>query len=100
MIETICIDDSNKPNDIPLSKWVKKGNTYHVIYTVTVLPQKELSFSLEEIELDENCYPYQYFLAHRFAFTEDNLLKLIQLIKDCSETDFSIEELLQQTQVQ
>jgi hypothetical protein len=36
----------------------------------------------------------------RFAFTEENLKKLIELIKDCNDTDFSMEELLKQTQLE
>jgi len=99
MIKCICIDDSKKPKVIPANKWVKKGDEYHVIYTVTVLPQKQLAVYLSEIDLDESCMPYEYFLANRFAFTEENLLLLMQLIKDCSDTDFSIEELMTQTEV-
>ena len=99
-VECICINDDNRPKEIPVSKWVKKGKPYTVIYTVTVLPQKQLAFHLEEIELTEKEAPYEYFLAHRFAFTEDNLKKLIELIKDCSDTDFSMEELLEQTQLE
>lgn len=99
MIETICINDKNKPKEIPSNKWLKEGQTYNVIYTVTVLPQKELAFHLAEIELDESCDPYEYFLANRFAFTQENLLKLMELIKDCSETAFSMEELLEQTEL-
>lgn len=100
MVECICINDSNRPKEIPAKKWPKKGNPYTVIYTVTVLPQKQLAFHLAEIELDESCQPYEYFLANRFAFTEENLLKLIELIKDCNDTDFSLEELLEQTAVE
>ena len=99
MIETICINDKNKPKEIPQNKWVKEGEKYNVIYTVTVLPQKQLAFHLAEIELDESCAPYEYFLANRFAFTQENLLLLMELIKDCSETAFSIEELLEQTEL-
>ena len=98
MIPALCIDDSFKPNDIPNNKWVKKGNIYHVIYTVTVLPQGKLAFHLHEIDLDESCYPYQYFLASRFAFTEENLDKLVDLIRDCNDTAFSIEELMEQAE--
>ena len=97
MIPCICINDKNRPKEIPPSKWVKEGNEYHVIYTVTVLPQKQLAFHLAEISLDECCIPYEYFLAHRFAFTEENLKLLFELIKDCSDTDFSMDELLEQT---
>jgi len=100
MIETICINDSDKPIIIPKEKWVKKGNIYHVIYSVTVLPQKKLAFLLSEIQLTENELPYEYFDASRFAFTEENLKKLIELIKDCNDTDFSMDELLKQTQLE
>jgi hypothetical protein len=100
MIECICIDDKNKPKEIPESKWVKEGDTYNVIFTLTVLPQKELAFHLAEIELTDAELPYEYFLAKRFAFTEENLYKLIELIKDCNDTDFSMEELLKQTQLE
>lgn len=99
MVPCICINDQNKPRTIPKNKWVVKGNEYTVIYTVTVLPQKQLAFHLAEIELDESCAPYTYFLASRFAFTQENLLKLMELIKNCSETDFSMDELLKQTQL-
>ena len=99
MIPCICIDATNKPNDIPNNKWLKKNQEYHVIYTITVLPQRQLAFHLAEIELDETCYPYQYFLANRFAFTEENLLLLMELIKDCSDTDFSMDELIKQTEI-
>ena len=100
MVACICIDDKRKPRSIPQNKWLKEGQEYHVIYTVTVLPQKQLAFHLAEIELDESCKPYEYFLASRFAFTQENLLLLMELIKDCSETDFSIEELMEQTTVE
>jgi hypothetical protein len=98
-VECICINDSNRPNEIPVSKWIKKGNTYNVIFTVTVLPQKELGVQLAEIELTDKELPYEYFLANRFSFTEENLKKLIELIKDCSDITFSMDELLKQTEL-
>jgi len=99
MVECICIDSSKKPKEIPESKWIKEGEKYNIIYTVTVLPQKEIGVHLAEIELDENCMPYEYFLLRRFAFTQEDLLLLMQLIKDCSDTDFSLEELMEQSQL-
>jgi hypothetical protein len=100
MVKCICINDKNRPKEIPIKKWLKKGQEYHIIYTVTVLPQKQLAFHLHEISLDECCVPYEYFLAHRFAFTEENLLLLMELIKDCSDTDFSMDELIEQTSIE
>ena len=98
-VECICINDSNRPNEIPVNKWIKKGSTYNVIFTVTVLPQKELGVQLAEIELTDRELPYEYFLANRFSFTEENLKKLIELIKDCSDITFSMYELLKQTEL-
>lgn len=98
MIKCICVNDNDKPNDIPQRKWIKKGNKYNVIYSVTVLPQRQLGLILHEIELDNTCAPYEYFLASRFAFAEEDLAELIQMIKDCNEINFSIDELMKQTE--
>ena len=73
MIEAICIDASGKPNDIPNNKWLQEGKVYNIIYTTTVLPQEELAVSLAEINLDDSCYPYQYFLFSRFAIRRDDV---------------------------
>jgi hypothetical protein len=62
-----------------------------------VLPQKTLAVQLEEIDLDESCMPYEFFLANRFAFTQDELEKLIEFIKECNNVSLSIKDLLKQT---
>jgi hypothetical protein len=98
-VECICVNAKGRPKEIPSNKWLVEGNTYTVIYTVVVLPQRQLAFHLEEIDLDETCKPYEYFLANRFAFTEENLEKLMELIEDCNKTSFSIEELMTQTEL-
>jgi len=99
-VKCVCINDKNKPSEIPANKWIKEGNEYHVYFIITVLPQKQLGFLLEEIELDETCKPYEYFLSHRFMFNPEDLDKLMQLIKDCTETKFSVEEVIKQTQLE
>jgi hypothetical protein len=96
MIEAICIDASNKPNDIPNSKWLVEGEIYHIIYTTTVLPQRKLAFHLAEISLDESCYPYEYFLSTRFAIMEEDIEALEQLIKDCDVADLNVGELMKE----
>lgn len=100
MIECICIDDANRPEVVPLTKWLKKGNPYNIFYTVLVLPQKQIGVHLAEIELTEKELPYEYFLLSRFAFTEENFKLLIELIKNCNDTHFSMDELLKQTELQ
>ena len=100
MVECICINDANRPKQIPVNKWVKEGDLYNVIYTVRVLPQNKIGVHLQEIDLDESCMPYEYFLLNRFAFTLSGLEKLQQLIKDCTDTDFSLKKLMEQTELQ
>lgn len=99
MVKAICIDERNRPHEIPKSKWVKKLEVYTVIYAAWVMPQKELAFHLAEIDLDESCDPYTYFLASRFGFTDEELDKLIKLIQDCDDTAFSVDELLKSTEL-
>ena len=100
MVEAICIDNSCRPEVIPLNKWLKKGNIYTIIFTILVLPQRQIGVVLSEIELTEKELPYEYFLLSRFGFTDENLRMLIGLIKDCNDTHFSMDELLKQTELQ
>lgn len=100
VVKCICVDDSSRPNEIPTSKWIKKGNEYTILYTTLVLPQKELGVHLSEINLTENELPYEYFLAKRFSFTPEELMKLLELIRQCNDSHFSINELLNQTKTQ
>ena len=97
MVKCICINDKNRPSKIPQEKWLKEGEEYTIIFTLIVLPQKTLAVQLEEIDLDENCMPYEFFLANRFAFTKEELEKLIAFIEECNHISLSIKDLLKQT---
>lgn len=97
MIKCICIDDKNRPSKVPPTKWVKEGQEYTVIFTLVVLPQKTLAVQLDEIDLDESCMPYSFFLANRFAFRTEDLEKLTAFIEECTHVNMSIKELLNQT---
>lgn len=97
MIKCLCIDDRNRPSKVPPTKWVTKGNEYTVIFTLVVLPQKTLAVQLDEIDLDESCMPYSFFLANRFAFKTEDLEKLMAFIEECTHVNMSIKDLLKQT---
>ena len=97
MVKCICINDKNRPSKIPQKKWLKEGEEYTIIFTLIVLPQKTLAVQLEEIDLDESCMPYEFFLANRFAFTQEELDKLIAFIEECNHVSLSIKDLLKQT---
>lgn len=97
MIRCACINARNRPNEIPKDKWVKKGEMYTIVFAIVVLPQRELGLQLEEIDLDESCAPYEYFLANRFAFLKDDIYKLQQFVKECAKVNLSIKELMAQS---
>lgn len=99
MIKCVCIDNDNRPSKVPESKWLEKDKEYTLAFTMTVYPQKKLAFQLQEIELDDSCSPYEWFLASRFAFRKEDLEKLIEFIKECNKATFSINELMKVTTV-
>lgn len=99
MIKCICINDSDKPTKIPESKWLEKDKEYTLAFCITVLPQKQLAFQLQEIDLDDSCSPFTWFLANRFAFRQEDLEKLAEFIQDCNKISFSIKELMKETNI-
>lgn len=86
--QVICIDDTHRPNEIPTSRWVKKGEIYHIIQIDKLMAQGGIyGCKLAEINNDD-LPPYQYFRLSRFAIPvtqemEDELLEQI----DISELD-------------
>lgn len=99
MIKCLCIDDKNKPTQIPNEKWLEQGREYTLLFSMTVLPQKQLAFQLNEIDLDDSCSPYTWFLGNRFAFREQDLGKLIEFIQDCNKITFSVNELMKEINI-
>lgn len=96
----ICINDKNKPKEIPQSKWLKEGKEYTIVFAIVVLPQRRLGFQLAEIDLDESCLPYEFFLAERFAMTKEDFDKLPEFLNECGQANLSIQELMKETHVE
>ena len=100
MIECICIDDKAKPRIIPSEKWVVKLNKYHITHVGTTIGGKILTVTLSEINLGKEFYPYEGFRMSRFAFKEEDLQKLFELMQSCSElSDVDLNELINQPQI-
>lgn len=98
MIECICIDDANRPHEIPLEKWCKKGVRYKITHVYKMALQGNiLGCSIYELPLGEDCAPYEMFRMSRFAFSVDDVSKVIELAKLCSDLDgLDIEELIEE----
>mgnify|MGYP000008471304 FL=1 len=97
MCRLLCINDLNKPDEIPSKKWVTKGQEYTCIW-ITIHPNQGniQGVQLAEITLDETCAPYETYKLDRFGIHKDDFEAFVQLAKDCSEfTEDTLEEMLE-----
>lgn len=86
-IPCYCIDDLNRPSEVPANKWVVAGQKYHITHVYYQHQQKGIK-GVELAEFDiSDCVPYNCYRLERFAFTEENILKLIELIQQCTALD-------------
>lgn len=70
-IPVICIDANNRPQEIPTSKWLIKGNPYTIKeFVVHNIQNKIIGVKLWEIDLD-GCFPYTTFAITRFGIVAD-----------------------------
>lgn len=61
----VCVDDANRPNDIPLSKWIKAKEVYTVRRLLNNRIVSGQMYELEEIDLT-GCGNYGGFAVSRF----------------------------------
>jgi hypothetical protein len=96
-IKCICIDAKNKPKEIPTNKWVVENNTYTINHIFKHPNQNNIQ-GVELAELDISaCKPYSTFRISRFAINVDDLGKLIQMMKDCTElNDIEIDSFIKE----
>jgi hypothetical protein len=65
-MKVICVDDKNRPNEIPANFWIKEGEVYTVILSCKLNAQGgKIGFKISEINLDRFS-PYEYFDSSRF----------------------------------
>lgn len=86
--KVVCINDKNRPIEIPSHKWVKLNEVYTVIKIGKSLDGK-LGFVLQEIELGPDTFPYDLFSAYRFAYLSNKT--------DNELADEAVKELLKET---
>jgi len=81
-IKIVCINDRNKPLEIPNDKWITYGQIYTLINVQFLNINNQMGFELLEITLDESCFPYHYFTPDRFIPITDKELKSIDQAYD------------------
>lgn len=100
MVEVICVNDKDRPAEIPASHWIKKGETYHITWVSRMaLSGFILGCTLKEVDLYSLDIIYETFRLDRFAMTEENFMKLLQLMEDIAElkdANVNLEEILKE----
>ena len=84
-MKIMCVNDANQPKEIPLGKRVKAGETYTLVGVQFLLSSNSMGFELDEIKLDETCFPYHYFNPDRFVPIDE---------KEMEEIDAELDEIL------
>lgn len=79
ILEVVCINDKDRPNEVPLHRWVQVGKKYTIIQIDKLNQQGVYGCKLAEINNDD-LFPYQYFNINRFAPVE--LLKDVVVIEN------------------
>lgn len=101
-MKLICIDDSNRPVEIPKSYWIEKDKEYELLI-VTYHPLQKIQgcqFVSPDLEELDNC-PYNSFALKRFAIRQEDVDKFIQLVKDCNDlNEIDFKKLLEETQLE
>ncbi len=74
--QVVCIDDSNKPNEISNLNWIKKGDKYTPIKVKTCKLDRKQYFVLEEIKPDNPLYGG--YNVNRFGIDIADILEMIE----------------------
>lgn len=72
-ITVICINDSYRPAEIPINKWITKGHPYTIKeFIINNIQNRLVGVKLHEINIDD-CIPYTNFALTRFGMPSEQL---------------------------
>lgn len=80
----VCVNDKNRPPEIPPHKWIKEGQTYTVI-KVGITSDGKPGFILEEIELGKDTFPYDLWSPKRFGIPVADESEAEEAVKNLME---------------
>lgn len=97
MFKVVCVNDLNRPNELPTSHWVKRGKIYTVIQIDKMKMQGgKVAFKLEEINNDDY-FPWTHFSSERFIPLDlliDMALKNEKVLEEFG-IDIDLDELME-----
>ena len=82
-MKAICIDSSNKPDNISEYEWIEEGSVYTITEVVAMgLQEGKLGVAFEEIELTDASAPYKYYSLERFLLIPDDMTMTVERVMD------------------
>jgi hypothetical protein len=100
MIKAICINDKDKPSDVP--NWIEQGEMYTIKHVTKHVTQNSvIGAVLKEINIERDTNgKYSAFKMSRFAINVKDLHAFFELCSACAELDnFSYEELMEEVEL-
>jgi len=87
-IKLLCIDDKNKPEDIPFTHWVEEDVLYTLKDVASLTMQNnKLGVQIDEINLKDLLLQHEYFSLNRFAIKHEDLEAFTQIITASGKKD-------------
>lgn len=82
-IRALCIDEEDKPQQIPQEKWVIENEVYQITY-IFIMANQGFIRGCEIAEHDiSNHAPYNCYRLSRFAIFEEDMHLFKELVKQC-----------------
>ena len=95
-VSCLCINNKNKPNEILPQNWINEGTEYTINYVYYHVNQGIQGVTLNEVQTKSETY--SSYKLDRFAFTDQSIKDLIELMEDCTELGkVDIEELIKES---
>lgn len=95
-VNCICIDDTNRPEEIPEERWPKLKEKYTITHVFYHPLQGIQGVLLKEIKLTKENYPYESYKLSRFSVIDSDMDEFIDMIKLCNALDNVPDEVLKE----
>lgn len=98
-VPCICINNKNRPKEVLPQNWINEGTEYNINYVYYHVNQGIQGVTLNEVQTKS--LEYTSYRLDRFAFTQEGVEQLIELMKECTELGkIDIEQLIKESNLE
>ena len=98
-VSCLCINNKNRPKEILPQNWINQGTEYTINYVYYHVNQGIQGVTLNEVQTKS--LEYTSYRLDRFAFTQEGINQLIELMKECTELGkIDIEQLIKESNLE